>query len=63
MAEATTYGDFANFYTGGVVAYLPGSEGHAMRCRFTVNQPSGGFLDGGTGECQTSDGSTLDLNF
>jgi hypothetical protein len=34
-----------------------------MRCRFTVNRPSGGFLDGGTGECQTSDGSTLDLSF
>ena len=62
-AEATSYGDFAHFYTGKVVAYLPGSEGHAMRCRFTLNRPSGGFLEGGTGECQTSDGSRVDLEF
>ena len=62
-ATATTFGDFANFYTGKVVAYLPGNEGHAMRCRFTLTRPQGGFLAGGTGECQTSDGSTVALQF
>jgi hypothetical protein len=62
-AEATSYGDFADFYTGRVVAYLPGSEGHAMRCRFTLNEPQGGFLKGGKGECQTTRGSRLDLEF
>lgn len=62
-AEAASYGGFAHFYTGRVVAYLPGSLGHAMRCRFTLKQPSGGFLAGGTGECQTSDRSAVDLSF
>ncbi len=62
-AEATTFGDFASFYTGRVVAYLPGSEGHAMRCRFTLSRPGEGFLAGGRGECQTSDGGAVDLTF
>ena len=62
-AEATSYGDFARFYTGRVVAYLPGSAGHAMRCRFSLSRPGDGFLGGGTGECQTSDGGRVDLAF
>jgi hypothetical protein len=62
-AEATSYGDFAHFYTGKVVAYMPGSKGHAMRCRFTLSEPSRGFLAGGSGECQTSDKSTVELRF
>jgi len=62
-AMATSFGDFADFYTGKVVAYLPGSKGHAMRCRFTLNQPEAGFVEGGTGECQTSDGGAVALEF
>jgi hypothetical protein len=27
------------------------------------DRPSGGFLEGGSGECQTSDRSRLDLRF
>ena len=63
MAEATSDGDFAHFYTGRVVAYLPGDAGHAMRCRFVLEQPDEGFLAGGKGECQTSDGGRVDLEF
>lgn len=62
-AKATTYGEFADFYTGKVVAYLPGSRGDAMRCRITLNQPEGGFLTGGSGACQTTSGSRVDLDF
>jgi len=63
MAEATRFGDFANFYTGQVLAYLSGSRGDAMRCRFRLGNPDAGFLGGGAGECQASDGGRVDLDF
>ena len=62
-ATATSYGDFAHFYTGRVLASLSGSEGHSMRCRFDLNVPLAGLSEGGTGECQVSDGGTLALSF
>ncbi len=62
-ASAKSFGDFADFYTGKVVATLSGSENHAMRCRFTLKDPQGGWLHGGTGECQISDGSRVELDF
>ena len=63
IATATSYGDFAHVYTGKVVAYMPGSEGHAMRCRLTLKRPQTGSVAGGRGECQTSDGSKVALDF
>ena len=63
VAEAKSYGDFAHFYTGKVVATLKGSEGHAMRCRLSLPRPAEGLLGGGEGTCQTTDGSRIDLEF
>jgi hypothetical protein len=62
-ATAKSFGDFADFFTGKVVATLSGSENHAMRCQFTLTNPPGGWLHGGTGECQVSDGARVDLDF
>ena len=62
-ATAQSFGDFAHFYTGKVVATLSGSENHSMRCRFTLTDPQGGGLHGGTGECQISDGARVALDF
>lgn len=62
-ATATTYGDFANFYTGKVVATLTGSEGHLMRCRFSLTSPDAGLLGGGEGDCQVSDLGSVRLRF
>jgi len=62
-ATAKSFGDFADFYTGKVVATLRGSENHAMRCRFTLTDPEAGWEEGGKGECQVSDGARVDLDF
>jgi hypothetical protein len=62
-ATAKSFGDFAHFYTGKVVATLKGSENHSMRCRFTLTDSQAGWLHGGTGECQVSDGARVDLDF
>jgi hypothetical protein len=62
-AAAKSFGDFAEFYTGKVVATLKGSEGHSMRCRLSLSDPVGGLLRGGSGTCQVSDGGRVDLEF
>jgi len=62
-ATAKSFGDFAHFYTGKVVATLNGSEKHSMRCRFTLANPQASLLRGGKGECQVSDGGRVDLDF
>jgi len=62
-ATAQSFGDFEHFYTGKVVATLRGSENHSMRCRFTLTDPQGGWLHGGSGECQISDGARVELEF
>jgi hypothetical protein len=62
-ALATSYGEFAHFYTGKVVATLSGSENHSMRCRFTLANSQSDLLQGGKGECQVSDGGRIDLEF
>jgi len=62
-AMATSHDAFGRFYTGKVVAYLPGNQGRAMRCRIRSNRPEGGFLQGAAGECQVSDGGSVDLDF
>jgi hypothetical protein len=60
---ASSTGDFAHFYSGRVVASLRGSEGHSMRCRFSLDHPEGGLLAGGEGDCQISDGGQVSLDF
>jgi hypothetical protein len=60
---SVSYGDFAHFYTGKVVASLSGGGGHAIRCQFVLNEPRAGFLQGGTGHCQISDRGRIDLDF
>lgn len=62
-ATATSYGDFAHFYSGKVVATLTGSEHHLMRCHFTLKAPEAGLLGGGEGECQISDRGRVHLQF
>lgn len=57
------YSGFVRAYTGKVVATLFGNHGHSMRCRFTLNDPGLGLVGGGVGQCQTSNGSTLDAQF
>jgi len=63
IATGTSYGDFAHFYTGRVVATLTGSEQHSMRCQFTLKAPETGLLAGGAGECQISDRGRVQLQF
>lgn len=62
-ATNVSFGDFAHFYTGQVVASLRSQSGLAMRCRLQLNRPDRGLLEGGTGHCQLSDGGTVDLSF
>ena len=60
------YPDFASFernYTGKIVAGLSSSEGHAIRCKFRVNDPQVGFISGGSGACQVSLGGHILVHF
>ena len=60
------YPDFASFernYTGEVGGGLSSAEGHAIRCKFRVNDPQEGFLSGGSGACQVSLGGHILINF
>ena len=47
-------------YTGKVVANLATDDGRRMRCRFHLADPAAGMPGGGRGECQLSDGRTID---
>lgn len=62
-AAGVSFGEFARFYTGKVLATLRGSEGNSMRCQLTLRQPQSGLLGGGSGACQVSDGGSLLLEF
>jgi hypothetical protein len=55
--------DFIKQYTGWVVANLgaPGSD--RVRCKFHFVHPADGIAGGGTGQCQTPDGQTVDATF
>jgi hypothetical protein len=63
IQEGVSVGEFADFYTGKVVAKLRGDRGNAMRCHFTLKDPGAGLLEGGTGRCQVTDGGKLELAF
>ncbi len=58
-----SFGAFAHFYTGKVVASLQGNRGDRMRCQLQLERPSDGLLGGGTGRCQTTAGDRIDLSF
>lgn len=53
--------DFQKHYTGQVLASLGGNRGTQMRCRFHLVDPQQGLLGGGTGECQVSNGATIQV--
>ncbi len=57
------YPIFVQEYTGKAVASLIGDKGDTMRCRFTLRRPQEGLMGGGTGECQTSNGSRISADF
>jgi len=61
--EVLDYDVFVNHYSGKVLATLFGDRGNSMRCRFTLQDPERGLLQGGVGECQVSDGGKLDVEF
>ncbi len=54
---------FITRYSGKVVATLEGAGNQKMRCRFHLVQPATGMSGGGEGECQLSDGRTVQANF
>lgn len=62
-AVGISLGDFAELYTGKVVASMDGNEGHRMRCRLQLEDPAQGLVGGGTGRCQTTAGDRIDLAF
>jgi hypothetical protein len=62
-ATGVSFGEFAAFYTGKVVATLRSTNGSSMRCQLALSDPQGGLLSGGSGSCQISDGGSLSLEF
>ena len=62
-ATGVSFGAFAHFYTGKVVATLAGNRGSSMRCQLTLREPESGLSGGGSGGCQVSSGGTLRLEF
>ena len=55
--------DFITHYSGRVVAHLAAANGTHMRCQFRLTHPANGMNDGGIGQCQLPDGTTIDANF
>ena len=53
---------FLTRYSGKVVATLDAGDDH-MRCRFHLAAPAQGMGGGGEGECQLSDGHTVEARF
>lgn len=54
---------FIRQYTGWVVAGLQAPSGQHARCKFHLVRPAEGVAGGGTGQCQTPDGQTVDATF
>jgi hypothetical protein len=55
--------DFIKQYAGWVVANLGAPGGERARCKFHLVHPAEGIAGGGTGQCQTPDGQTVDATF
>lgn len=54
---------YATVYSGHVLANLQATDGERMRCDFYLNSPSQGMTGGGQGECQLSNGHTVNAVF
>ena len=54
---------FSTVYSGKVIANLQGPDAQRLRCRFHLNSPVAGMSGGGQGECQFSEGRTVDAVF
>ena len=51
---------FVRIYSGKVIANMHADSGEGwLRCRFNIDEPTEGLVDGGNGECQLSDGETI----
>jgi hypothetical protein len=61
--NATPSPDFIRQYTGSTVANLVAPDGEHARCKFQLVHPAEGIAGGGTGQCQTPDGQTVDATF
>lgn len=55
--------EFVTRYSGKVVANLSAPDGSRMRCRLHLVHPERGMAGGGQGECQISDGTTIQARF
>ena len=52
---------FVDIYTGRVIANLKSDDaGSRLRCRFQIDDPLAGLSHGGHGECQLSNGESID---
>ncbi|HTV19822.1 MAG TPA: hypothetical protein VMG12_14150 [Polyangiaceae bacterium] len=52
---------FVTIYTGRVIANMKSDDDQGrLRCRFRLDDPRAGLVHGGHGECQLSNGQTID---
>jgi hypothetical protein len=61
--DESDYTSFVTNYSGRVVATLFGNKGNTMRCRFQLSNPQAGLSQGGVGECNVSNGGTIEAQF
>jgi hypothetical protein len=55
---------FVNIYTGKVIANMKSDDDAThLRCRFRIDDPRAGLVHGGRGDCQLSNGQTIDHVF
>ena len=54
---------FVHMFSGKVVATLFGDKGSTIRCQFTLENARKGLVTGGSGSCQVSDGSEIEVHF
>lgn len=54
---------FVQNYSGRAVATLFGDRQHTMRCRLDLANPAVGISGGGVGDCRTSDGGQIEVQF
>ena len=57
------YATFVQNYSGKVIATLFGDHKNTMRCRFQLANPQQGMSGGGIGECQVTNGETIQAQF
>ncbi len=58
-----SYAEFTRAYSGKILGSLSSQDGRVIRCNFGVAFPQGGFVSGGTGECQISTGGHIKLRY